>query len=270
MRQEISVGWRFFGRCLASAALLLLAAGTSRAACGDGVVDVGEQCDDGNLVDYDFCSSTCRYELIPGSKGFDYKECFQEWMTEPIPTQSTDANRLTVSCQDDDPACDFGSPGDEACTFHVALCFNNTDPRILSCAPDAIDRVRLLYNARNPNLGNPIIDELLGLGGVVERGRCNAATNKYSQACTLDTDCDSGFNTFDGQCVISSIRFNPSLQDEGACTAFADFTIPLRMSSTGQALATTKYLGLSAQRFLNSTGSRKRSDRDVLKLTCMP
>ena len=30
--------------------------------CGDGVLDAGEECDDGNLTDGDCCSSTCRFE----------------------------------------------------------------------------------------------------------------------------------------------------------------------------------------------------------------
>ncbi len=33
--------------------------------CGDGSVDVSEQCDDGNTLDGDGCSSTCRIEVPP-------------------------------------------------------------------------------------------------------------------------------------------------------------------------------------------------------------
>src|SRR5207249_2019977 len=32
------------------------------ACCGDGVVEAGEECDDGNLVDGDCCSSSCQFE----------------------------------------------------------------------------------------------------------------------------------------------------------------------------------------------------------------
>lgn len=31
--------------------------------CGNGVVDTGEQCDDGNTVNGDACSAVCQYEL---------------------------------------------------------------------------------------------------------------------------------------------------------------------------------------------------------------
>ena len=34
-------------------------------ACGNGVVDLGEQCDDGNGVNGDGCSSACRIENRP-------------------------------------------------------------------------------------------------------------------------------------------------------------------------------------------------------------
>ncbi|HVV87757.1 MAG TPA: DUF4215 domain-containing protein [Kofleriaceae bacterium] len=47
-----------------AAALLLAACGDNRRApaCGDGVVDTGETCDDGNRVDNDGCSAACRVE----------------------------------------------------------------------------------------------------------------------------------------------------------------------------------------------------------------
>ena len=34
------------------------------AACGDGILDAGEQCDDGNLADHDGCSAACALELV--------------------------------------------------------------------------------------------------------------------------------------------------------------------------------------------------------------
>ena len=39
-----------------------LATGTTHHACGDGIVDPGEGCDDGNTVSGDGCSSTCQVE----------------------------------------------------------------------------------------------------------------------------------------------------------------------------------------------------------------
>src|SRR5439155_1002922 len=47
--------------------------------CGDGVLDPGEQCDDGNVQDGDCCSSTCRFEPAttlcrPAAGGCDVAE----------------------------------------------------------------------------------------------------------------------------------------------------------------------------------------------------
>src|SRR5690242_7800335 len=45
-----------------SATLALLFAATSaHAVCGDTILDVGEQCDDGNLIDGDGCDSNCSF-----------------------------------------------------------------------------------------------------------------------------------------------------------------------------------------------------------------
>jgi cysteine-rich repeat protein len=32
--------------------------------CGNGVLEAGEECDDGNLTDGDGCSSTCRRQIL--------------------------------------------------------------------------------------------------------------------------------------------------------------------------------------------------------------
>lgn len=45
-----------------AAATVMLVAANVRAACGDGVVDGGEQCDDGNLLPSDCCSPDCQYD----------------------------------------------------------------------------------------------------------------------------------------------------------------------------------------------------------------
>jgi len=51
---------------LGLALLLALQAGpaSAGAVCGDGVIDLGEECDDGGVADFDGCTRTCRYEAI--------------------------------------------------------------------------------------------------------------------------------------------------------------------------------------------------------------
>lgn len=45
------------------------------ALCGDGLLDVGEQCDDGNVVDGDCCSSGCAAESLGSACGIDWGLC---------------------------------------------------------------------------------------------------------------------------------------------------------------------------------------------------
>ena len=40
-----------------------------RTSCGNGTVDAGEECDDGNLVDGDCCTASCRFEAMGGPCG---------------------------------------------------------------------------------------------------------------------------------------------------------------------------------------------------------
>ncbi len=50
-----------------SAGLFTLNATLTAAACGNGIVDGGENCDDGNTTDGDGCSATCKDEVAPES-----------------------------------------------------------------------------------------------------------------------------------------------------------------------------------------------------------
>jgi len=52
--------FRHFAICVAFSLPLLSASGQSAASCGDGVINPGEQCDDGNGNDLDGCTSLCR------------------------------------------------------------------------------------------------------------------------------------------------------------------------------------------------------------------
>src|SRR4030095_14475908 len=99
----------------------------------------------------DGCSPTCELELdklIPGG-GKSSTDCWHEWRTEPA--AALDAKGLPkreLRCTDDDPSCDFGPSGDHTCTFHVALCFNVEDSRLVEesvqlCVPDEIEAMTL-------------------------------------------------------------------------------------------------------------------------------
>lgn len=65
--------------------------------------------------------------IIPGrgSNG-----CLVEWFTDPATLPGSSGLPVHVlTCTDDNAACDFGATiGDNACTFHVAVCLNVADP----------------------------------------------------------------------------------------------------------------------------------------------
>jgi cysteine-rich repeat protein len=105
--------------------------------CGDGIPELlcGEECDDGNTIVGDGCRMPCRLERIPGG-GSPTSDCHVEWVVDnPANAPFLDkfgAINGVQTCTDGDPRCDFdGVAG--TCTFHVRVCANNTD--LPSCTP---------------------------------------------------------------------------------------------------------------------------------------
>ena len=103
--------------------LLLARAGVAIADCGDGLLDVGEQCDDGNTVGGDCCSADCQFE--PGGSPCPddgnpctFDACNSEGMCQHPP------GNLDVVCRPKGDACD------------VAETCNGRDP---ACPPDGVE-----------------------------------------------------------------------------------------------------------------------------------
>ncbi len=113
------------------------------AACGDGVVDElrGEQCDDGGTAPGDGCSAACFLEPPPAAeliagKGSARPDCALEWrMVNPVHDAKGVAH-VKQTCVDGDARCDHGTAAGE-CLFEVWLCANNQDPALPTCAPGA-------------------------------------------------------------------------------------------------------------------------------------
>jgi len=104
--------------------------------CGDGVpiAACGEPCDDGNAVAGDGCSPTCTLERVTGG-GSSMTDCLTEWSVDnPTndPLLDHGAFRRLQVCTDGDPRCDF-DPTVGVCGFHLQVCANNTD--IAGCVP---------------------------------------------------------------------------------------------------------------------------------------
>lgn len=126
--------------------------------CGNGVVECNEFCDDGALngTPGNDCSATCT-EIPPdlripggGSKALD---CGFEWAAE-LATPTTDARGLpktAQTCTDGDPACDF-DPTPGTCRFRIWGCIGGADTR-LACSAAQITGVALKApsaNAKRP------------------------------------------------------------------------------------------------------------------------
>lgn len=94
--------------------------------CGDGIVDVGEQCDDGNAIDGDCCSSTCQY-APGGSPCPDGNLCNGE---ETCNSAGTCQTGTPLSC-DDGNRCTIDS------CDPISGCINDNSPKTWCVSPDS-------------------------------------------------------------------------------------------------------------------------------------
>uniref|UniRef100_A0A7S0EYN5 Uncharacterized protein n=1 Tax=Hanusia phi TaxID=3032 RepID=A0A7S0EYN5_9CRYP len=108
----------------------------SGALCGDGIVQGAEQCDDGNTISHDGCSSTCVIESIAVQTWYSNSSCEgkivkavvfnnREWRT---PTSPTDwrlpglcSSGIHCECPDGTPSCSDGSQPDQ-CICQSVTC----------------------------------------------------------------------------------------------------------------------------------------------------
>jgi cysteine-rich repeat protein len=115
-------------------------------ACGNGVLECGEQCDDGPLngTPGHLCSASCT-ELppplrIPGG-GSKLTDCAFEWSMN-LGTPVVDAKGLpktTQQCTDNDPVCD-SDPTVGSCRFRIWGCVGAGDTRF-ACSATQVSRV---------------------------------------------------------------------------------------------------------------------------------
>lgn len=97
--------------------------------CGDGIpqVECGEQCDDGNTIDGDGCTEPCRLEVIPGG-GPPGTDCRTVWVVDNPANDPRYDKKGAISgiqqCVDGDSRCDFDAGVAGSCTFHVRVCAN--------------------------------------------------------------------------------------------------------------------------------------------------
>lgn len=121
--------------------------------CGNGIIEGGEQCDDGNQLSGDACpslpSDDCQLNsagtLIRGNirnPATDTKGCQIEYSVlnpNAVPDRFGQPSNIQV-CQDQDPTCDL-DPRPGRCRFHVVACVNNNDPNLPLCTPAGLNSV---------------------------------------------------------------------------------------------------------------------------------
>jgi cysteine-rich repeat protein len=93
---------------------------TGAAACGNGTVEAGEDCDDGNTADGDCCSATCTFEAVD-SPCADGAYCNGD---ETCDGAGTCQPGTPVVCADDGLYCN----GTESCNEDTDSCVSSGDP----------------------------------------------------------------------------------------------------------------------------------------------
>ncbi len=180
------------------------------AECGNGVLEEGEQCDDGNVLDGDCCSNTCMFEAA-GSTCDDGQFCTLEDVCDgaglcsgDVPNTCDDGVGCTVdSCDEAQDTC-VNTPDDAACDNGLFCDGTETCDAVLDCRPgtpvNCDDADICTDDACNEdsnacdNVFDPTNDPSCALpvcgNGVLEEGE----------------QCDDG-NTADGDCCSANCTF---------------------------------------------------------------
>lgn len=128
--------------------------------CGDGIRECGEQCDDGNTLSGDGCESNCTLPpltelMVQGSPL--HQGCQAEWklfVSNGILDAQSGLPKRTQKCTDGDPACDRDGANNLQCAYEAQICLRVDDPRLSGCLPAALKFVRI--GAPSPFSSNPL------------------------------------------------------------------------------------------------------------------
>jgi cysteine-rich repeat protein len=211
--------------------LICLAATTAlqgeRTSCGNGTVDAGEECDDGNVVSRDCCSASCRFTPMGAPCGYD--EC----AATSCDGAGACVNQPATTCGDtcrpgtcDAGSCVFGSdaPQGTAC---------NADDD--ACTADACDFYGIC------RAGGPVAcgtcehcDHVLGCRVQAAATVCRTATGK----CDLAEVCDGT----SPQCPTDAVSPSGTPCTNGLCDGMGTCESPTSTTVTTSTSTTTTTL----------------------------
>lgn len=181
---------------------------------------------------------------IPGG-GAARTDCNVEWLvTPPPPITRLGMPSSNIVCREGDSTCEADPDlQNHSCTFLVALCINNSDPRLPSCTASDLASVTLTH---------PI-------------SRSTKPADVQNRA-TIESQVGNGPGGFGvtvkrGHTVVFFGQPNPAAN---LCSAPLPIVVPLQQLRTGK--FTTGRTSLSIQ----STTSRGTHDTDSLRLECRP
>ncbi len=179
---------------------------------------------------------------IPG-RGSQRLDCHLEWVVTPVPALRREIPKNRSICYESDRGCDFDlDPANKSCTFHAALCINNSDPRLSSCVPSDL----ATFEVTQPKASGDAAD--------------------LSNLAVLETQAGNGTGAFHVSVVrkktpIANGSPNPT---PDLCSAPLSIVVPLKERASGTPT--------SGRRTLSVTGttSAGKHDSDSLKLECRP
>ena len=144
--------------------------GCSEPVCGNGVVEAGETCDDGNTVNGDGCSATCQVETCTSSAQCnDSNPCTTDACVGGVCTHTA------VNCNDNNPCTTDGCDAMNGACYHTP---------IAGCGPCMGDA--------DCNDGNPCTSDFCQAGSCVHPNAPNGTACSDGNVCTTGDACVNG------------------------------------------------------------------------------
>jgi hypothetical protein len=164
--------------------------------------------------------------------------CALEWIVHPNLGSRRGLPSPTVVCADGQPFCDFDGAKDGRCTFRLAACLNNQDPRV-ACIPTAISTADL--SPRTVNSSDP-----------ADQANVAALLGALAGADAASTAAVSG----------GTIAYQPPASTPNACTPYVDIVVPVRVTGSR--------VGPGSRTFRIAAKTTSGTATNRLRLVCNP